>query len=171
MISFDTFFGIPPWSDLLRQAEERGFELGRRGSSRRFLEIEYQRAPSELRQAALRGFLEGAKVAYWEKINEEEKKQAESMFSTEDLNRTLDRLRVGMDDGRRFGPAAEERAAWRVLKEICPAQSEEQCRKLIDAWVRTGVITIGEYYDPKEQKEKRMASPARKWPASAISRF
>jgi hypothetical protein len=76
-------------------------------------------------------------------------------FSTADLNKALDRLRAGMDDGRLYSPApsAKARAAWRVLHEICPAQSEERCRKVIAKWVKKGVFTIGSYHDEKERKE------------------
>jgi hypothetical protein len=54
-------------------------------------------------------------------------------FSTADLNKAIDRLRAGMDDGRRYSTAASARtrAAWRVLQEICPAQTEARCREVI----------------------------------------
>jgi hypothetical protein len=76
-------------------------------------------------------------------------------FSTADLNRAIDRLRAGMGDGRLYSaaPSAKTRAAWRVLHEICPAQTEERCRKVISAWVKNGVLTIGSYRDEKERKE------------------
>jgi AAA domain len=76
-------------------------------------------------------------------------------FSTADLNKALDRLRAGMDDGRRYSaaPSAKVRAAWRVLQEVCPAQNEDRCRMVISTWVKNGVLTIGPYYDEKERKE------------------
>jgi hypothetical protein len=76
-------------------------------------------------------------------------------FSTADLNKALDRLRTGMDDGRLYStaPSAKARAAWHVLREICPAQSEERCRKVIATWVRNGMFTIGTYHDEKERKD------------------
>jgi hypothetical protein len=76
-------------------------------------------------------------------------------FSTAYLNKALDRLRAGMDDGRRYSaaPSAKARAAWRVLHEICPAQTEERCRKVIATWVKNDVLTIGTYYDATERKD------------------
>ena len=76
-------------------------------------------------------------------------------FSTADLNKALDRLRSGMGDGRLYSvaPSAKTRAAWRVLNETCPAQSEERCRRVIAIWVKNGVLTSGPYYDEKERKE------------------
>ena len=76
-------------------------------------------------------------------------------FSTVDLNKALDRLRAGMGDGRLYSaaPSAKVRAAWRVLKEICPAQNESRCREIIAAWVKNEVLSIGTYYDEKERKE------------------
>ena len=62
---------------------------------------------------------------------------------------------MGMDDGRRYSaaPSAKMRAAWRVLHEIRPDQSEERCRQVIKTWAKNGVLTIGPYYDEKERKE------------------
>jgi hypothetical protein len=76
-------------------------------------------------------------------------------FSTPDLNSALDRLRAGMDDGRRYSaaPSAKERAAWRVLHDICPEQDEKRCRRVIATWVKNDVLTIGTYFDAKERKE------------------
>jgi hypothetical protein len=89
-------------------------------------------------------------------------------FSTSDLNAALDKLRDGMGDGRRYStsPQAKERAAWRVLQEICPSQSEATCRRIIATWVKNDMFTIGEYHDEKARKDfegiidaKRMGEP------------
>ncbi len=76
-------------------------------------------------------------------------------FSTVDLNKAIDRLRAGMDGGRRYStaPSAKARAAWRVLQEVCPDQTEARCREVIKTWVKNGVLTLGAYYDEKERKE------------------
>jgi hypothetical protein len=76
-------------------------------------------------------------------------------FSPDDLNQALDKLRAGMGDGRLYSaaPAAKTRAAWRVLQEICPAQSEKRCRNVIKMWVKNNVLTTGSYYDEKERKD------------------
>ena len=76
-------------------------------------------------------------------------------FSTADLNKALDKLRSGMGDGKLYSvaPSAKVRAAWRVLKEICPTQTEQRCRNIIATWVKKDVLTIGSYHDEKERKE------------------
>jgi hypothetical protein len=76
-------------------------------------------------------------------------------LSSSDCNKALDRLRAGMNDGRRYStaPAAKTRAAWRVLKEICPSLTEGRCREVIKTWEKNGVLTIGTYDDPKTRKE------------------
>ena len=54
------------------------------------------------------------------------------------------------------------RAAWRALHEICPAQSEERCRKVIATWVKNGMFTIGTYHDGKERKENEGITGAKR---------
>ena len=77
-------------------------------------------------------------------------------FSTADLNRALDKLGTGMGEGKLYSiaPAATDRAAWRVLQEICPNQSEQVCRNIIKLWAKNKMLTIGPYYDEKERKER-----------------
>ncbi len=60
-----------------------------------------------------------------------------------------------MGEGRLYSaaPLAKERAAWRVLNEICPTQSEALCRRAVATWVKNGVLTIEPYYDTNERKD------------------
>ena len=76
-------------------------------------------------------------------------------LATTDLNKALDKLRAGMSDGRRYSaaPSAKGRAAWRVLQEVCPNKTEQQCRAVIKTWVKSKLLTIGSYYDERERKE------------------
>jgi hypothetical protein len=76
-------------------------------------------------------------------------------FSTADLDRALEKLAAGMAGGRRYSaaPSAKTRAAWRVLHEIVPTQSEMRCRAVITHWVKNNILTIGKYHDEKERKE------------------
>lgn len=76
-------------------------------------------------------------------------------FSTADLNVVLDRLRVGMGEGRLYSAAAsaKERAAWRVVQDVCPDKTEPQCRNVIKTWVKNEALTIGSYIDPTTRKE------------------
>jgi hypothetical protein len=77
-------------------------------------------------------------------------------FSTVDLNRALDKLGAGMGDGRRYSTAsaATARAAWRVLQEICPTQSEKRCRDIVKIWVKNKMLIVGTYYDEQERKDR-----------------
>jgi AAA domain len=76
-------------------------------------------------------------------------------FSAVELNQALDRLRAGMGDGRLYSaaPSAKERAAWRALHEICPAQTEQRCRAVISTWLKNKTITIGTYHDEALRKD------------------
>jgi hypothetical protein len=75
-------------------------------------------------------------------------------FLASDLNKALEILGTGMGDGRRYSAAssAKDRAAWRVLHEIVPSQTEERCRAIIAQWKKSQVIVIGQYHDEKERK-------------------
>jgi hypothetical protein len=76
-------------------------------------------------------------------------------FPTPNLNKALDELREGMGEGRRYSaaPSAKDRAAWRVLQDVCPHKTEQQCRAVIKTWVKNKVVTIGPYYDERERKQ------------------
>jgi hypothetical protein len=98
--------------------------------------------------------------------------------SADDLNKTLDRLSAGIGDGRLYSvaPSARERAAWRVLHEICQDQSETRCRNVIKAWAKNGLVVKGTYYDKKERKEnegivsaKTVGQRLRREPVSACA--
>ena len=73
------------------------------------------------------------------------------------LNAALTEFDNGMPNGQRYtdAPAATDRAAWRALQKHCPGRTEAQCREIIRAWVKNGVLYHGEYDDPIDRKKRK----------------
>jgi DNA polymerase I-like protein with 3'-5' exonuclease and polymerase domains len=73
----------------------------------------------------------------------------------ETLKAVLDDIEAGFDNGRRrYSDAsnAKVRAAWKVVQRHCPDRNEDQCREIIKAWRKDGVLTGRDYYDPEDRK-------------------
>jgi len=72
------------------------------------------------------------------------------------LNRVLDDIEKGMDNGQRFtaANAAGKRCAWGAVQRHAPGKTEEQCRKIIAAWVKSGTLYAEKYDDPVDRKER-----------------
>lgn len=70
------------------------------------------------------------------------------------LNRILDDLDAGMPDGERYSDAgaAKDRAAWRVVAAHADAKTEGQCRDVIKAWKKTGLLFAADYDSKAERK-------------------
>jgi hypothetical protein len=71
------------------------------------------------------------------------------------LNAALTDIEAGMPSGQRYSnaPAAShERAVWRVVQKHCPNHSEAQCREIVSAWLRNGVLYAETYDDPVQRK-------------------
>jgi hypothetical protein len=66
----------------------------------------------------------------------------------------LAEIEAGFCDGRRYSDAtnAGARAAWRVVQRHFPDKSEEDCRNLVRAWVRRGLLFCEPYDDPVQRK-------------------
>jgi len=69
---------------------------------------------------------------------------------TETLNKILDHIERGMDDGARYSgaAAATKRAAWPIVQEYLPDKNEKQCRAIISTWIENEVLVSREYDDP-----------------------
>jgi hypothetical protein len=65
-------------------------------------------------------------------------------------NRILDQIEKGLEKGQRYSSdnAAKGRAAWKVVQEHVPDQTEAQCREIIRTWERRGVLYTEENDDP-----------------------
>ena len=68
----------------------------------------------------------------------------------------LAEIEAGLGDGRRYSdaPNAGDRAAWGVVQRHFPHKSEEECRNMIRAWVRSGVLVSEPYHNPIERKRR-----------------
>ncbi|MCP5364940.1 MAG: AAA family ATPase [Hyphomicrobiales bacterium] len=71
------------------------------------------------------------------------------------LNRMLDDIRDGLDDGERYSaaPNAKDRAAWKVVHEHAPGKSDAQCRQIIKTWLKNDVLIEEKYRSPLSRKE------------------
>jgi replicative DNA helicase len=74
-----------------------------------------------------------------------------------DLNRALDDIEAGMEDGRRYsaGGRAKENAAWTIVQKYSPDKTEKQCREIVRTWIENGVLYAEEYVNPL-RGEKQM---------------
>lgn len=76
------------------------------------------------------------------------------------LNRILDAIDTGLDDGERYSAAAAagKRAAWPVVQAHSPDKTEQQCRAVVKAWVKSGTLFAEDYtnHDSKTRKGLRV---------------
>jgi hypothetical protein len=70
------------------------------------------------------------------------------------LNQILTDIDAGLPDGNRYTDAskASERAAWRVVVKHCPTKSEAAARKIIRAWMMSGLLIRRSYDNPLTRK-------------------
>ena len=72
------------------------------------------------------------------------------------LNRILDAIEHGMENGQRYttANAATARAAWPVVQAALPDKNKDQCRAMLAAWVKNGTLTTENYDDPVDRKTR-----------------
>ena len=78
-------------------------------------------------------------------------------ITTAVANQILDRIAEGPGEGRRYSPApnAKDRAAWRIVQEICPNLTDKQAQTVIDEWIKHNILIIDkEHIDPKDRHKK-----------------
>jgi hypothetical protein len=71
------------------------------------------------------------------------------------VNLILNDIEKGPDSNHRYSnaPAADDdKQAWRVVKEHCSDKSEAQCRRVIAAWIETGLLYTKKYRDPERRR-------------------
>jgi hypothetical protein len=87
-----------------------------------------------------------------------------SDLSTATLNRILDCIDTGCRDedtgqpnGERFSnapKAGEDRAVWPVIQRFAPDKTEAQCRTIIHAWLKSGLLVAEKYRSPGQRHER-----------------
>jgi AAA domain len=76
-------------------------------------------------------------------------------LSPQTLNVVLDEIARGLANEQRYSAAAStksDRAAWRVVQKYCATKTEGQCREIINAWVKSGLLITDDYDDPVFRK-------------------
>ena len=70
------------------------------------------------------------------------------------LNRILDDIDAGMPTGQRYSDAgaATARAVWPVVQAASQDKTDDQCRSVINAWLKSGTLFKEEYSDPITRK-------------------
>jgi AAA domain len=71
-------------------------------------------------------------------------------LDSELLNRILTAIDAGLGDGNFYTAAnsATDRAAWRVIQRFAPEKTEGQARKIIAAWLASGLLVKFDYTNP-----------------------
>ena len=66
----------------------------------------------------------------------------------------LDDIDRGTPAGRRYSnhSQAKKRGAWHVVGKHCQDKTENQCRRMVAAWIKQGLLYVDEYPDPVERK-------------------
>jgi hypothetical protein len=74
------------------------------------------------------------------------------------LNAILTEIDAGLPDGQRYSDSAtagDDKAAWRVVQKHCHDHTEGQCREIIKAWVKNGLLVSETYYNKVERKDRK----------------
>jgi hypothetical protein len=69
------------------------------------------------------------------------------------LDEILSEIEAGLPDGNRYSNAPNtERPAWRVVEKHCPDTQEGPARQVIRTWIKSGLLVLKEYENPKTRK-------------------
>jgi hypothetical protein len=62
----------------------------------------------------------------------------------------------GMPDGQRYTNhnRAKARQAWPVVQKYCPDKTENQCRRAVADWIKSGLLYEDKYTNPVQRKEQ-----------------
>jgi hypothetical protein len=77
-------------------------------------------------------------------------------ITTDQANAALNEIDAGLPNGQRYSnaSAAADRAAWPVIQRHCPSKTQQQCRDVIKTWVKSGLLYVADYDDPKTRKPR-----------------
>jgi hypothetical protein len=68
----------------------------------------------------------------------------------EELKAALEEIDAGMANGQRYSSdnSAKRRMGWPIVRLHCPHKTEAQCKEIIRAWIKKGVLHEEDYEDP-----------------------
>jgi hypothetical protein len=77
-------------------------------------------------------------------------------LSKDQLNAALTDIDSGLPNGQRYSNEgnATERAAWPIVQRHCPDRTEHQCREIVKAWIKSGLLIKEMYDDPVSRKDR-----------------
>jgi hypothetical protein len=100
-------------------------------------------------------------------------------LNDDNLDTILDKINRGLGDGNFYSDAssADDRAAWKAVRELVPTKTEGQAREIIRTWVKNGTLVRFDYQNPNTHREVKglkvsdeklteMAQRARQRPSS-----
>lgn len=75
-------------------------------------------------------------------------------LNLEELKAAIEEIDAGLPNGRRCSDhrSAKDRAAWPIVQQHCPHLTEGQCREIIRALLKRGVLREENYDDPVTRK-------------------
>lgn len=75
----------------------------------------------------------------------------------EALQRIIEEIDAGLENGSRYSANknAKKRAAWCVVRRHVPDKSEAECTKLVEDFVKKGLLLEASYRDPVKREEMR----------------
>jgi hypothetical protein len=78
-------------------------------------------------------------------------------LDSEALKAVLDEIDAGLPNGRRYSNhnAVKDRSAWPVVQQHFPHKNEIQCRDLIRALLKRGMLREDDYDDPITRKSAK----------------
>jgi hypothetical protein len=81
---------------------------------------------------------------------------SQAAIPPEAIERILADIDRGMPNGQRYSNdnAATTRAAWPIVQKHCPDKTEDQCRAMVAAWIKSGVLYQKKYRDPVYERQQ-----------------
>jgi hypothetical protein len=81
---------------------------------------------------------------------------SQAAIPPEAIERILAEIDRGMPNGQRYSNdnAATTRAAWPLVRKHCPDKTEDQCRHMVAAWIKNGVLYQKKYRDPVYERQQ-----------------
>jgi AAA domain len=74
-------------------------------------------------------------------------------LNTISIDQILNKIEAGPYEDGRYSSAANatDRAAWKVVQQICPDFTDKQAKHVIKTWLKNGVLVKQDHEDPKDR--------------------